>query len=84
MGEAAPGCKVLLMDNTDSQCRRLPIGEVDEQGNSFQYRPLGNGDTHRVLKNFYQPEELLKAMPAPVKRVDYRALDHFWWLTYSL
>lgn len=51
-----PGARVVMIDNTEAQCRDLPIAERDAAGNSYQLRVLPDGAVHRVLKNF--PSEL--------------------------
>src|SRR5512147_150339 len=57
-GGLKPGARVVLVDNTDAQCARLPIAERDRAGNGFQLRTLPDGSTHRVLKNFPSEAEL--------------------------
>src|SRR5262245_45300458 len=53
-----PGARVILLDNSEVQCRELPIVERDAHGNTYQDRQLRDGSVHRVLKNFPSETEL--------------------------
>lgn len=78
------GARVVFLDNSDVQCRELPIAERDAVGNTYQWRELRDGTRHRVLKNFPTEAEL-RALVAPfAKTCDFRRLDNFWMLEYEL
>ena len=79
----APGAKVMLMDNSEAQCQRLPIVATDDAGNTFQDRTTDDGQTYRVLKNFPSESELLNDIGS-VQDASYSLLDHFWCLSYRL
>jgi len=76
----APGAAVVLVDNSLSQCNRLPITWRDEQGNTYQDRLL-DGRRYRVLKNFPAPDEL-RAWTG-VSAGEYQLLDHYWVYQYK-
>ena len=76
-----PGATVVLLDNSLSQCNRLPITRRDERGNTYQDRLL-DGRSYRVLKNFPTPDEL-RAWTG-VRAGDYQLLDHYWVYQYKL
>ena len=46
------GARVVLLDNLLVEGSSSAIAEQDGNGNTYQYRKLSNGSTHRVLKNF--------------------------------
>ena len=75
--------KVVFLDNTTSQCERLPITRTDELGNSYQERQLDDGSTHEVLKNFPSKEQLHKYVEDVAVNISYKELDHFWLLEYE-
>jgi ubiquinone/menaquinone biosynthesis C-methylase UbiE len=79
----APGARVLMIDNTDAQCRDLPIVERDDFGNTYQMRTLPDGSTHRVLKNFPSEFELRSMIDGIGANPWYWRGAHFWALGYD-
>ena len=53
-----PGAKVMFLDNLFVEGSSSPNAEQDEQGNTYQLRSLGDGSTHRILKNFPSEAQL--------------------------
>lgn len=80
----SPGARVILMDNSEVQCRELPITEHDKEGNTYQDRKLRNGTVHRVLKNFPSEAELRAMVLSAATTALYRELDNFWLFEYEL
>ena len=83
-GRLLPGARVMFLDNSEVQCRELPIVERDPMGNTYQLRELKDGTTHRVLKNFPSADELLALVGPLATRYHFRRLDNFWLLEYEL
>jgi len=80
-----PKSIVVMIDNSEVQCREFPIVETDERGNTYQERPLRDGSRHRVLKNFPGQDELTSlAGSFGAERAEYRALENFWYFEYEL
>jgi demethylmenaquinone methyltransferase/2-methoxy-6-polyprenyl-1,4-benzoquinol methylase len=79
-----PGAQVVLIDNTEAQCRDLPIVERDAGGNSYQMRVLPDGSTHRVLKNFPAEPELRSMIDGIGTRGRYWRGAHFWAFCYDV
>lgn len=79
-----PGARVVWIDNSDAQCRELPIAETDPEGNTWQHRRLRDGSVHRVLKNFPTEPELRTLLAGHARCFSYRKLDNFWLLEYEL
>ena len=79
----APGARVVLLDNTEAQCERLPISERDAADNTYQMRPLPDGTTHRVLKNFPSEDELRSMVDGIGTAAQYWRGAHFWALWYA-
>jgi demethylmenaquinone methyltransferase/2-methoxy-6-polyprenyl-1,4-benzoquinol methylase len=79
-----PGARVVLLDNSEVQCLELPIVERDAVGNTYQFRALKDGTTHRVLKNFPSEAELLALVAPLATAYHFRRLDNFWMLEYQL
>ena len=78
-----PGSPVILLDNSQAQCQRLPITHVDEQGNTYQDRTLDSGKVHRVLKNFPTEEEMMQLTNSSAKQQVFKQLDNFWLFQYQ-
>lgn len=79
----APGACVVLVDNTEVQCERLPIVERDAAGNTYQKRTLPDGTRHRVLKNFLSETELRSMIEGIGTNAQYWRGEHFWALWYA-
>jgi demethylmenaquinone methyltransferase/2-methoxy-6-polyprenyl-1,4-benzoquinol methylase len=80
----APGARVLLIDNTEIQCRDLPIVERDALGNTYQQRVLPDGSSHRVLKNFPTEAELAAMIDHLGEQPRYWRGEHFWAFWYEV
>ena len=79
-----PGATVVLIDNRFIEGSSSPISERDAEGNTYQARPLNDGTTHRVLKNFPSEAELRAAVKGIGSNVKYTAWQHFWALEYQV
>ncbi|MBI3228727.1 MAG: hypothetical protein HYZ45_00610 [Burkholderiales bacterium] len=74
-----------MIDNGMVQCQDFPIVETDAHGNTYQMRPLKDGSSHRVLKNFPTLSELASlAQALRVREFAFRELDNFWYCEYTL
>jgi demethylmenaquinone methyltransferase/2-methoxy-6-polyprenyl-1,4-benzoquinol methylase len=77
-----PGARVVLLDNLFVQGSSSPVSGRDAEGNTYQVRRLGNGTTHRVLKNFPSENELRAVTEGLCTGVRYRAWQYYWALEY--
>lgn len=78
-----PGAVVLLIDNSEAQCRDLPISDRDTDGNTYQHRVLHDGTVHRVLKNFPSQTELESMIDGFGTNPKYLLREHFWTFRYE-
>ncbi|MDR3406832.1 MAG: methyltransferase domain-containing protein [Chthoniobacter sp.] len=79
-----PGARVVFTDNRYVPGSSTPISRTDDDGNTYQQRPLDNGTSHEVLKNFPSADQLqciLQPYSASVHIVEF---DYFWCATYDL
>jgi len=76
------GAIVVFLDNSKTQCVKLPLTYTDEMGNTYQDRITDSGDTHGVLKNFPTKDELLEATANIGIEHRYLELEHYWLLQY--
>ena len=74
-----PGAKVVLLDNLYVECSSSVISEHDARGNTYQSRKLGDGSTHRVLKNFPGEAELLALAGSGLGRSAVYSSWQFYW-----
>jgi ubiquinone/menaquinone biosynthesis C-methylase UbiE len=77
-----PGATVVVLDNSEAQCERLPISHTDDVGNTYQDRELDDGSSHRVLKNFPGESELGSALDSEGAECKFLQLEHFWLFQY--
>lgn len=74
---------VVLLDNSERQCRDIPVAHTDAQGNTWQKRKLDDGSEHQVVKNFPTEDELDGLIKEIGVKVEYKIFDHFWLFTYQ-
>ena len=78
----APGSRVAMLDNSYVQTSSTPISRHDAEGNAYQQRPLDDGSSHEVLKNFPTPDEAIAALGPGVYDAQWRGYEHYWVLSY--
>ena len=80
-----PGARVVFLDNLFVEGSSSAIAEQDGHGNTYQYRKLSNGSTHRVLKNF-PTEAQLHALTAEGlgEFAAYRRWQYYWAFEYRV
>ena len=79
-----PGARVILLDNRYVDGSSTSIFERDAEGNTFQLRPLSDGSTHRVLKNFPSEHELRSQLADRGKNITFTTWPHYWALAYEV
>lgn len=79
-----PGAVVVMLDNRFVAGSSTPIHRRDADGNTYQLRPLDDGSTHEVVKNFPTPEQATAALGARARDVRWTAHAHYWVLQYTL
>ncbi|MDB5983944.1 MAG: putative methyltransferase [Pseudomonas sp.] len=77
-----PGATVVLLDNLYVAGSSTPVSAPDVDGNTWQDRPLDDGTTHRVLKNFPTEKQLRDVLKGLASQVTYRQWDYFWAVEY--
>ena len=81
----APGAHVVLLDNLFVAGSSTAIAERDANGNTYQSRSLGDGSTHRVLKNFPAEAQLQALAEAGLgKSCVYRRWQYYWAFEYRV
>lgn len=90
-GRLVPGARVVMLDNVYVEGSSTPIFRVDDAGNGYQLRPLDDGSTHEVLKNFPQEADARRALQQAAQiggraAVDVRwhVFEHYWLMEYTL
>ena len=77
-----PGAKVVFIDNLFVEGNSTPLSDRDVDGNTYQWRQLGDGSTYKVVKNFPTQEELRSDLAGIGQDVTYREWTYFWSLEY--
>lgn len=81
----APQARVVLLDNLFVAGSSSPIDAHDDGGNTYQSRRLGDGSTHRVLKNFPSEADLHALAAAGLgEAAAYRRWRHYWAFDYRV
>jgi ubiquinone/menaquinone biosynthesis C-methylase UbiE len=78
-----PGATVVLLDNLYVAGSSHPIAERDAEGNTYQSRALGDGSTHRVLKNFPSESELNALVDGLGSRAIFTCFEYYWAFRYA-
>jgi demethylmenaquinone methyltransferase/2-methoxy-6-polyprenyl-1,4-benzoquinol methylase len=79
-----PVSRVVLLDNRFVEGSSTPIAQRDADGNTYQLRPLQDGSTHRILKNFPTEAQLRAAVGGAAASIRWHEWTHFWALEYVL
>ncbi len=79
-----PGARVVFLDNSLAQCKRLPITYTDAAGNTYQDRQTDSGEVYRVLKNFPTQYEMTSLVADVGTSHSYREFEHFWRFQYTM
>jgi ubiquinone/menaquinone biosynthesis C-methylase UbiE len=78
-----PGSRVVLLDNRYVAGSSTAISETDADGNTYQARPLADGSSHRVLKNFPMEAQLQAAIEGLGRGGQWRQWPHYWAFEYA-
>lgn len=78
-----PGSTVVLLDNRFVGSSSSPISQTDADGNTYQERPLDDGSTHQVLKNFPTKAELLHSVADLGQHAQVMLWPYYWALKFE-
>ena len=79
-----PGARVTMLDNRFVAGSSTPISRRDDEGNSYQQRPLDDGSMHEVLKNFPRREQAIAVLGPRAREPQWTGHPHYWLLQYTL
>ncbi len=80
----ASGAVVAILDNRYAEGSSTAISRRDAEGNTYQMRPLPNGEEYEVLKNFPAPEELAEAVRPVAREAHLETLAYYWLLVFTI
>jgi demethylmenaquinone methyltransferase/2-methoxy-6-polyprenyl-1,4-benzoquinol methylase len=80
----APGARVVWLDNRWVEGESTPIVRRDAEGNGYQLRPLDDGSTHEVLKNYPRADEAIALLGPRAFDALWAEGSHYWTLSYRL
>jgi SAM-dependent methyltransferase len=78
------GGLVLLCDNRYVEGSSTPLAARDEDGNTYQQRPLDDGTIHKVIKNFDSRADLERSFVPVAEKLEVIELDYYWLLAYRV
>ena len=79
-----PGAVVAILDNTFAEGSSTPVSRRDAEGNTYQMRPLANGEQYEVLKNFPTADELADAVRPVAREAHLETLRYYWLMVFTL
>jgi demethylmenaquinone methyltransferase/2-methoxy-6-polyprenyl-1,4-benzoquinol methylase len=79
-----PGAVVVMLDNSYVQASSTPISRSDADGNTYQQRPLDDGSSHEVLKNFPPAAQAIAALGPRARDAEWVEWTHYWAMRYTL
>ena len=82
LATVAPRALIAFLDNRYVDGSSTAIARRDAQGNGYQLRPLEDGSTHEVLKNFPSEGELIKRTVDGGWGANVELYEHYWLLSY--
>jgi demethylmenaquinone methyltransferase/2-methoxy-6-polyprenyl-1,4-benzoquinol methylase len=81
-GFLKPGARVIFLDNLYVEGNSTPLSERDAAGNTYQTRPLADGSTHKVLKNYPTELELSDLVSSFSRQFSYTTWQYYWAFDY--
>ncbi len=79
-----PGARVIFLDNLYVEGNSTPLSDRDAAGNTYQTRPLADGSTHKVLKNYPTELELSDRVSSFSKQFSYTTWQYYWAFDYRV
>jgi SAM-dependent methyltransferase len=79
-----PGAVVAILDNRFAEGSSTAISRRDGEGNTYQMRPLPNGEQYEVLKNFPTADELAAAVRPAAREAHLEELTYYWLLVFTI
>ena len=83
-GFLKPGARVIFLDNLYVQGNSTPLSERDAAGNTYQTRPLADGSTHKVLKNYPTELGLSDLVSSFSRQFSYTTWQYYWAFDYRV
>lgn len=81
-GFLRPGARVIFLDNLYVEGNSTPLSDRDAAGNTYQTRPLADGSTHKVLKNYPTELELSDLVSTYSRQFTYTTWQYYWAFDY--
>jgi len=78
------GALVAFMDNRYVEGSSTPLSRRDADGNTYQTRPLADGSSHEVLKNFPTAREMRSRLSRFGSGVGFTEYEYYWVATYRI
>ena len=79
-----PGARVIFLDNLYVQGNSTPLSDRDAAGNTYQTRPLADGSTHKVLKNYPTELGLSDLVSSFSRKFSYTTWQYYWAFDYRV
>jgi SAM-dependent methyltransferase len=75
---------LVLLDNVYVDGSSIVIARTDQEGNTYQFRPLASGERLEIVKNFPTDSYLRKKLATAAREIRIERLPYYWLLTARL
>lgn len=75
---------LVMIDNSYVEGGSTPIARTDEDGNTYQFRTLPDGERYEVMKNFPTDSGLRKKLSPITRELRILRLEYYWLLSCRL
>jgi ubiquinone/menaquinone biosynthesis C-methylase UbiE len=78
-----PGAVVFMIDNLNTPGYGGEFVRVPDSEDTFKLRELSDGSKHRIIKNYFESQELRDLLEPYARDIVIDRREHYWWLDYS-
>ena len=82
LGKLEPGSPVFMADNVYQPGIGGELTQAEGSADTFKLRPLADGSTHKVLKNYFSASELGEIFRPRGDHLRIHVGHCFWWLSF--
>ncbi len=73
---------VFMIDNLNTPGYGGEFVQVTDSEDTFKLRELSDGSKHRIIKNYFESQELREILEPHARDIVIDRREHYWWLSY--
>ena len=78
------GAAVFMIDNLNTPGYGGEFVEIADSEDTFKLRELSDGSKHRIIKNYFEPQQLREILEPHASDIVVDRREHYWWLSYTV